>query len=194
MPLSTHNTSLYTLGKGIMYIGLWTGTTPPTYPGDYTDVGNCPSLEVEVTEEVLDHYSSRSGTRTKDKQVTLETGYTITFDLDEVSIFNLKMFLKATQTGTTKLHANQALDQEYGVRFITDNPAGPNEVWEFWRVRLTPNGAFNLISDEWSTMSFTGEGLADSTNHATSPYFDVTWSTTTTTSTSTSTTTTTAAP
>lgn len=185
MPALSPNTSLYQLGKGILKIGLWSGTTAPTYPGDYTDVGNCPTFDVEVTEETLDHYSSRAGTRVKDKTVILETGYTVTFELDEISIFNLKMYIKGTQTGANVLHANQVLDAEYGLHFQSDNPAGPNEKWELWRVKLSPNGAFSLIGDDWSLISFTGEGLADTANHANSPYFDVTYATTTTTTTTT---------
>jgi len=58
---------------------------------------------------------------------------------------------------------------------------GPNEKWQFWRVQLSPSAAFNLISDEWSMLTFTGEGLADTANNPTSPYFTVTYATTTTT-------------
>lgn len=175
MPVSSPSTTLYTLGKGILSIGTWSGATPP---GTYTDVGNCPAFECEVTEEKLDHFSSRTGTRTKDKTVILETGYVLTFDLDEISVLNLKMYLKATLSGSSILWANTVLDAEYAVKFVSDNPAGPNETWEFWRATLAPNGAFSLIGDDWSTVSFTAEGLSDVANHATSPYFTVTFVTT----------------
>jgi hypothetical protein len=177
MPASSPSTTLYTLGKGIVSIAAWSGTTPP---GTLDDVGNCPRFEVEVTEETLDHYSSRSGTRVKDKQVVIETGYTLNFDLDEFSVANLAMFLKGTITGNV-IYASTVLDSEYAVSFASDNPAGPNETWEFHRCKLRPGGNLNLISDEWALMSFTGEGLADTVNNATSPYFTVTFATTTTT-------------
>jgi hypothetical protein len=174
------STSNYLLGRGILYIGVWSGSTPPS---SYDDVGNCPRFEVEVTEETLDHYSSRSGTREKDKTVILESGYTVNFDLDEVSIANLQKFLKGTLDGEHIILANTALTEEYGLRFISDNPAGPNtqEKWEFWRVKLSPGGSFGLIADEWALLTFTGEGLSDSANHSTSPFFSVTYGTTTTT-------------
>jgi hypothetical protein len=133
-----------------------------------------------VTEETLDHYSSRSGTRTKDKKVVLETGYNLNFDLDEFSVQNLTMYLKGSVSGNV-ISANTQLDKEYSVKFVSDNPAGPNETWEFHRCKLTPGGSLNLISDEWSLMSITGEGLADTANNPTSPYFTVTFATTTTT-------------
>lgn len=176
MPASPHNTTLYTLGRGVVSIAAWTGTTPP---GALNDVGNSPRFEVEVTEEKLDHYSSRSGTRNKDKSVVLETGYTVNFDLDEFAVNNLAMYLMGSVSGNV-ISANTELDKEYAVKFVSDNPAGPNETWEFHRVMLSPGGALNLISDEWSLMSFTGEGLSDTANNATSPYFTVTYATTTT--------------
>jgi hypothetical protein len=79
------------------------------------------------------------------------------------------------------ISANTELDKEYSVSFQSDNPAGPNELWEFHRVKLSPGGSLNLISDEWSLMTFAGEGLADTANNPTSPYFTVTFATTTTT-------------
>lgn len=177
------DTALYQLGKGILEIAEWSGGAP----GVYADVGNCPAFNVQVTEEKLAHYSSRTNVRLKDKEVVLESGYTAEFDLDEVSVLNLKMFLKATTESGHILHANQALDREYALRFTSDNAAGRNERWNLWRLTLSPRGAFNLISDDWSMLEFTGEGLADSVNHSTSPYFDVTFITTTSTTTTTTT-------
>ena len=177
MPASNPSTTLYTLGRGVVSLAAWTGTTPPA---TLNDVGNSPRFECEVTEETLDHYSSRSGTRTKDKKVVLETGYNLNFDLDEFSVQNLTMYLKGSVSGNV-ISANTQLDKEYSVKFVSDNPAGPNETWEFHRCKLTPGGSLNLISDEWSLMSITGEGLADTTNNPTSPYFTVTFATTTTT-------------
>jgi len=172
-----HSTTLYTLGRGIVKIAAWTGTTPPA---TLSDVGNSPRFEVTVTEEELPHYSSRSGTRVKDKTATLEIGYTVNFDLDEFAVSNLAMFLMGTATGNV-IAANTALDKEYAISFQSDNPAGPNELWEFHKVKLSPGAALNLISNEWSLMPFTGEGLADSEHEPTSPYFTVTYATTTTT-------------
>jgi hypothetical protein len=67
----------------------------------------------------------------------------------------------------------QATDKEYAIRFTSDNPTGPNQVWDLWKVTLTPNGPIQLIGDEWMIMSFSGEGLADTVNQILSPYFTV---------------------
>ena len=178
-----HSTTLYTLGKGILYIADYDDACPTL---TWRDLGNCPRLEAEVTEEKLDHFSSRSGSRNKDKIVVLETGYNVNFDLDEMSVYNLALVLRGTIVGGGNLiRANQELDKEYALRFISDNPAGPNETWIFHRVRLTPGAAINLIGDEWSAMSFNGEGLTDDECNPDSPFFDVTFCTTTTSSTTT---------
>ncbi len=186
MPLSNANTALYTLGKGILYIDEWSGTTPPA--SVTTDVGNCTEFTVEVTQEKLEHFSSRANVKTKDKIVILEVGYTLAFNLDEISIRNLQKFLLATLSGATVLYAGQATGKEYALKFVSNNAAGENETWEFWRCELSPGGAFSLISDDWSALSFTGTGLSDVANNPDSPYFSVTWNTTTTTSTTTTTT------
>lgn len=182
MPIQSPSTELYSLGKGILSIGEWVGATPP---GSLTDVGNSPRFEVEVTEERLEHFSSRSGTRQKDKIVVLETGYTVNFDLDEISIANLQKFLKATLSGSNVLYANTVLDKEYALQFVSDNPVGENSTWLFHRVQLNPGAAFNLISEEWQLLTFEGEGLSDTANNPDSPFFTVTFATTTTTTTTT---------
>jgi hypothetical protein len=173
------NTALYSLGRGVLTIAEWSGTTPPSAV-DFESMGNCPKFEVEVTEEKLEHFSKQTGLKVKDKSVTLEIGYNLSFDLDEISAANLAKFVRGTLAADV-ISAATSLDAEFAITFTTDNPVGENEVWEFWRCSLSPGAAYNLISDEWSTLSFTAEGLADSANHAASPYFNVTWVTTTTT-------------
>ena len=180
---SPHSTDNYAIGKGILYVGEWTGTNPPADPGGFTDMGNCSSIEVEPTVERLAHYSSRTGFRTKDKNPIIQSDYTVNFDLDEVAAVNLNKFLMGTLSGVNVVQALQAADQEFALKFISDNPLGPNQTWKFHRCTLAPNGALNLIGEEWMVMSFTAEGLSDVANNADSPYFTVTFVTTTTTTT-----------
>lgn len=76
------STTLYALGKGVLSIADYDSACAAL---SWTDLGNCPRFEVEVTEEILDHHSSRSGARNLDKTVILEVGYNCAFDLDEWS-------------------------------------------------------------------------------------------------------------
>lgn len=188
MTAEAHSTTLYTLGRGILHIAEWDEDTPPTDPSDYHDMGNVPRLDVEVTEETLEHPNYRSGIKNIDKEITLESGYTVTFDTEEFSLRNLTAYLRATSSGA-RLMAGMALSKEYALKFVSNNAAGPNQTWKFWKVKLTPAGALGLISDEWNKMAFTGKGLSDSPNHSDSHFFDVVYVTTTTTAAPTTTTT-----
>ena len=185
-----HSTSLYSpAGRGILWIAEWNGTTPPTDPDDYTEIGNCPSLEVEPTQERRPHYSSRSGLRMKDLNPVVEAGYNINFDCDEMAASNISKFFLGTFTASTGVIAGMTrADQEYALKFVSDNPIGPNQTYYFHRVTLGPSGPLQLIGDEYLMMSFSGEGLADIANNPSSPYFNVKYMTTTTTSTTTTTT------
>lgn len=184
MPIQNSSVELYQLGKGIVSIGAWVGTTPP---GSLADVGNSPAFDVEVTEEKLEHKSSRSGTSKTDKTVITEAGYTINFTLDEVSVENIARYLAGTIAGTNVVRANQALGTEFAIKFVSDNPIGLNATWEFHKVTLASNGAFPLIGDEFSEIAFTGTGLEDVANNPNSTFFTVTFATTTTTTTTTTT-------
>lgn len=179
-----HNTENYALGRGLLYAAEFSGGAP----GEYVEVGNCPRFELELTEEKLDHFDSRSGLKNKDRQVVIQTGYTVNFDLDEIAAENLQKFLKASRDGK-RLMVNQNPDAEYALRFSARNPVGPRQRWEFWRVKLAPAGALGLIGENWETLSFVGEGLADTVNHPESPQIDVLMTTTTTTTSSTTSTT-----
>jgi hypothetical protein len=169
------------VGKGILSIAQWTGAVI----GSYTDVGNCPRFEFELTESALEHFSSRSGTKEQDMEIVVQTGYTVNFTLDEVSVENMRMFMKGSLSGTRIIYANQNTSTFHALRFESDNPYGPNYKVEFWKCKLTPNGAFSLIGDDWTSMAFTGKGLSDRAGHATSPFFTLTFDTSTTTTTTT---------
>lgn len=180
-PYTPPNVLNYMVGKGILSIALWSGGVV----GAYADVGNCPRFEFEMTEQAIEHFASRSGTKEQDLELVVQTGYNVNFTLDEISVENLRMFMKASQPSARVLYANQNTNQYYALKFDADNAYGPTYVVEFWKCKLTPNGAFSLIGDDWTTLSFTGKGLSDRANHATSPFFTFTFDTSTTTTTTT---------
>jgi hypothetical protein len=185
MPLIPHNTDLYALGRGVLYIKDFEAAD-----STYAEMGNAPTIEVEPTYEQLDHYSSQAGLRTKDKTVILQAEYTVNFELDEIAAINLNKYLMGT-ISVNVISGLQGTTQEYTLKFCTDNPVGQNSTWVFHRCNLRPNGAMSLIGAEWQMMAMTAMGLSDSTNNPSSPYFNVTYCTTTTTTTTTSSTTTT---
>lgn len=179
LPKPSPNVDNYMIGKGILYIAAYSGDTI----GSYVDVGNCPRFEYEMTEQSIQHASSRNRVKEEDAEIVIQNGYNLSFVLDEISIANLQKFLLGTLSGTNVIYAGQDLGKRYSLKFISNNSAGPDVKYEFWKCKLTPNGSFNLISEEYNQMSFTGKGLADRTGHATSPFFTATFATTTTTTT-----------
>lgn len=180
-----HSTNNYTISRGILSIAEWSNGVI----GSYSDMGNCPMAEVELTIERLPHYSSREGYRVKDANPAISNEYVLRFDLDEMAAVNLNRFLMGTLTGGNIIYAMQATNTQYALRFVENNPTGPNKTWNFWKATLSPNGAQQLVGDgtAWAIMSFSAEGLADTDGHATSPYFTITYATTTTTTTTTTT-------
>jgi hypothetical protein len=172
--LTAHNTELYEIGGGILYVAPWEGTTPPEEE-DYVDVGNCPSFSYELKVDKLEHKSSRGQTRVVDKRVIIETGYTLKFQLDEPSAANFARWCKGELEGSV-VHGLVAPLQEFAVRLVTDNYTGENKIYDFWRCELGGTGGINLIDlEKFKTMDFEGMGLDDSDNHADSPLYDVTF-------------------
>ena len=171
-PQTPPSTLNYTIPKGVLSIEAWAGNTPP---GSYTDIGNCPSVEVEQTLERLPHYSSRSELRLRDANPIIQSEYTVRFTCDEIASANLNRFLMGSLSGSI-ISAFQNTELEWALKFVGDNPIGPSQTWEFWKGTLTPNGPLQLVGEEWMVMDFMFEGLADIDNNASSPYFTVTYS------------------
>jgi hypothetical protein len=184
-----HSTKNYTVLKGIFSIALFANGVP----GVYSDMGNAVTAEYEPVLERLPHYSNRSGFRTKDANPVISTEYNLRITLDEFAAVNLKKYLMGATAGLG-IQMLDDVDKEYAVRFIEDNPRGPNKTWNFWKGTIGPNGALQLVGDgtAWAVMEMLFTGLADTGNHPESPYGTVTYmsgETSTTTSTTTTTTT-----
>jgi hypothetical protein len=90
----------YTLGRGIVYFSKKTATG---YDGE-RDLGNAPEFTFSVALDTLDHFSSRSGLKAKDKKVVTLLTPGISFVLDEVNADNLALL-----TLTDSEEINQAV-------------------------------------------------------------------------------------
>jgi hypothetical protein len=183
------NINNYQLGRGKIYGAEWSSGSAPT-PASLENWGNCPSFDLNLDEETLEHISSMEGLKEKDAEVTLQNGYNITFTLDEATFANFKKYLRGSSSGNV-IHAMQATDKYHAIKFVADNPieldnsSGEKyKVFYFWKVKIKPGGAVSLITDEWLGIPLTAEGISDRDNHSSSPWFDVTFGTSTTTTTS----------
>ena len=127
----------------------------------FEDLGNVPEFEFTPNVEKLDHFSSRTGVRTKDKSVVLEASGTLRIVMEELTAKNLRLALLGT------VSTNTAGDEEIDiladvtiaarVKFVGTNDIGRKLTWNFERVEFAPSGAINMISDEWLNFEITGE-------------------------------------
>ncbi len=86
------DTGDYALGRGVIYMAeIDTSTGLPNSDG-WLDLGNAPQINLSIEEETLEHRSSRSGTATVDKSVTISKKATISFQLDEINQKTVELF------------------------------------------------------------------------------------------------------
>ncbi|KEC73147.1 hypothetical protein RLPCCGM1_c1263 [Rhizobium leguminosarum bv. phaseoli CCGM1] len=165
MPASP-NPLNYFIGKGIIKF------TPTG--GVQRDLGNAPEIEITPTIEKLDHFSSRSGVKKKDRTVVTEKGATIRIVLDEVTAENLAMQLMgevSTSTDGTKSFRIMSVSEITGrIDFTGTNDVGNKVDIELPNVSFGPSGSFNPISDEWGQIEITGDILATEYTDGTSDF------------------------
>lgn len=163
--MTTPSTDNYTLGRGKLYF------TPDG--GTELDLGNAPAVSVNVAINWLEHFSSRSGLKTRDKRVPLELTPALSFTLDEPVAANLNLLFLGTNTaGTIAAFTNPTAEGQ--LRFESDNPLGVQLEVTAWKVSLAPDGEIPLISDNWMEIKFKAEVLKSSDPaHVDSPYMDI---------------------
>lgn len=130
----------------------------------YRDLGNVTEMAITPSMETLDHFSSREGVRKKDKTIIIEKQATVSFTLEEITPENVALQL----LGSVDLAAVGGPEVEIfsenavtgALRFVGTNEVGPKITIDLWNVSITPDGDFNLISDEWNNIEVTGEVLA----------------------------------
>lgn len=164
------NTLNYFIGKGIVKF------TPTS--GAERDLGNAPELELTPTIEKLDHFSSRSGVRNKDRSVVIEKGMTLRIVLEEITAENLAMLLLGTvdtaSDGTKSFRIFEKTEITGSVAFTGTNDVGNKVNIALPNVSFGPSGSFNPISDEWGQIEITGEILATEYTDGTSDFGTIT--------------------
>lgn len=96
--MATHPQN-YTLGKGKLYFDQFAaGTQNPT--GERY-LGNTPGFSITNEAEVLEHFSSESGLKEKDDEVTLSASRKATFITEQIDVDNLALFFFGTSTSLT---------------------------------------------------------------------------------------------
>jgi hypothetical protein len=158
----TASTENYYVGKAII---TWQGTNE----SDARDIGNVPECEFSFNINKLDHFSSRTGVKSKDKSVVIEKSATVRLVLEEITAENMALALGGgaitTDSDGNKVFGLMASNAQEGTLTIT----GTNEIGKMvhWvgTVSFAPSGSFNPISDEWGSVEATGEILVDNSGN-----------------------------
>ncbi len=108
-----NQTDDYTIGRGLVFFSELDANGLPT---NWRDLGNAPSLSMSISEEELEHYSTRQGVKNKDKTVIINRDMDITFTLDEINDENLALLL----SGETKNETNPATGVVASTAIIAD--------------------------------------------------------------------------
>lgn len=140
----TGKTSTFAASKGLTYqLGVSDAT-----PAGLVNVSNVvvtggagPTTYV-VTEDYLVDAARGTITITENSDITEGQTVTVTFNHGAYS---------RSQVASNVSYIEGAL------RFYSKAPSGPRHDWYFPWVRMTPNGDFNLITEEWQTIPFTLE-------------------------------------
>lgn len=148
----------YYVGKGKVEIML-------PDDSDWVDIGNVPVLEFTPNLTKLDHYSSRSGVKKKDRIVVIEKSGTLRLQMDEWTTRNLALALlgavSVNSSGQDEIDIFSENTVTAQVRFTGTNEIGPKWQLTFNSVEFIPSAAINPISDEWGMIEVSGETLAD---------------------------------
>ncbi len=119
----------YTLGGGRL---LFNKTGSDGNKVGLRDLGNCPAFTVSVEVEKLDHYSSASGTKKKDKSIVRQLTPKATITLDEINAENIaltfmagmeKVVQVAASDKTKTVTVKQGFLYELDEVFVDDTPA-----------------------------------------------------------------------
>jgi hypothetical protein len=78
-------------------------------------------------------------------------------------------------TGPTVISAGMQPIVKARILYVSDNLSGPNRMIEVWETSVRPDGAHDLISDDFGNIVLTGGVYDKSADHPTTPYFNDIW-------------------
>ena len=161
------NTENYTVPGGIkLYINTGSGER---------DLGNIVEIDLEPGQDLLEHFTNRSGKRVKDKEIVLEDKLTINFTLDEPNIANMKLYFRGGDVldeGSTQKIAIAATPSIEGTARLECFPTSGRGIrWEayFGKMTIKAKGAMKLDDKTWMPIPMTIEVLDNSSVDATYP-------------------------
>ena len=147
----------YYIGKGEVF-------TKKDSDPDFVHVGNVPEFEFTPNIEQLDHFSSQSGVRTKDRTIVLEKSATLRMVMEEWTGRNLSLALigdvDTDSEGREVIDIFSSNAVSCQVKFVGTNEVGPRFEILLNKVDFLPGSSVNFISEEWGQLEVNGEVAA----------------------------------
>lgn len=150
------NPGNYQVGKGVVSFKKEGEAT-------YRDVGNVSALTITPNLTTLDHFSSRTGTKSKDLSVVLEKQLALSMTMDEVTPDNVALMTLGTvdeaAVGGPTVDIFTGTSVTGALRFVGANDVGAKVQLDLWNISFQPDGELSFISDEWNEMQITADVL-----------------------------------
>jgi hypothetical protein len=146
----------------------------------YLYLGNVVTGEISSDITFLDHFTTKTGSRTKDRSVIQEISVAYNFTLDEPDINNMNFFMLGgavtSVTGppvkkTFKPFTN--LERNGGALIAGVSDTGNEWVWKIRKSTMKPDGAFSYNSEDWSQFSFILDVLSNAAEDDDTPFGDM---------------------
>lgn len=105
----------------------------------------------------LDHFSSKTGTRLKDRSIVQEIAVSINLTVDEPTASLLNYFVLGSLSGTgaqRSINPYSALEREGAGRLYAVSDTGNEFYWDISRCSVKPDGEFSYNDEDWSEFSF----------------------------------------
>lgn len=140
--------------------------------GVYQQFGNIVTGSFTSDITFLDHFSAKTGTRTKDRSLVQEIAVTVNLTVDEPTpeLMNLFMLGGAITGAGPKVFAPYMKTERTGAgKLFAVSDTGNEFYWDIPRCTVKPDGEFAYNDQDWSQYSFVVEILSD-TRFPANPY------------------------
>jgi hypothetical protein len=145
--ITSPNVDNYYIGKGVVQF-LLEGTT------EWRDVGNVPEFEFTPAVEKLDHFSSRTGVRTKDRSIIIEKSAVARLVMEEWTPANLALILLGSVAALKTATVGAVVGTGNGT--LTIFGASPNADVGTYTVRFLTATTFEVEMPDGTTIEGTG--------------------------------------
>lgn len=156
----TANPLNYYIGKGIV-------SFKKSGDSSFRDLGNVTVFEFAPEVTILDHYSSRTGVKTKDRSVVTEKSAKVNVTAEEWTLENVQLAfmggnietISSAENGVFNIFESNQID---GVlKFVGTNDIGPRYEIILNNVSFVPGKSVNPISEGWGAIELSGNVLTD---------------------------------